>query len=134
MSALNRMKFLEGQRIYRKQGNRYVAVDDPYACSGLTPGWWLVKVTDGCTSMRMTLRPDRAEIDAAFKDAVEIVQRIIGDALMARPSKTPLTEEQAADWNALAAKHGDCFRMLEYKSIQEIAEQVVEQVTKRTND
>lgn len=134
MSALNRMKFLDGQRVYRKQGKRYIPVDDPYACTGLTPGWWLVKVTDGCNSMRMTLRPDRAEIDAAFKDAVNVVQKIIGDALMARPSKIPLTEEQAADWNALAAKHGDCFRMLEYKSIQEIAEQVVEQVTKKTND
>lgn len=134
MNALDRMKFLDGQRIYRKQGKRYVAVDDPYACTGLTPGWWLVKVTEGCTSMRMTLRPDRAEIDAAFKDAIEIVQRIIGDALMARPSKIPLTEEQAADWNVLVAKHGDCFRMLEYKSIQEIAEQVVEQVTNKTND
>lgn len=128
------MKFLEGQRVYRKQGKRYVAVDDPYACTGLTPGWWLVKVTEGCTSMRMTLRPDRAEIDAAFKDAVDVVQKIIADALMARPTKTKLTEEQAADWNALAAKHGDCFRMLEYKSIKEIAEQVVEQVTKKTND
>lgn len=128
------MGFLEGQRVYRKHGKRYVAVDDPYACTGLTPGWWLVKVTEGCTSMRMTLRPDRAEIDAAFKDAVDVVQKIIADALMARPSKTKLTEEQAADWNALVAKHGDCFRMLEYKSIKEIAEQVVEKVTEKTND
>lgn len=129
MNAQQRIAYTESQRMYRKVGRKYVPIDDPFACTGLTPGWWLVKVSDGCTSVRATIHPHRAEVDAAFKDAVDIVQRIISDAVKARPSKVQLTEEQAADWNALIAKHGEAFRMFEFKSIMEIAEEVVEKVT-----
>lgn len=129
MNAQQRIAYTESRQTYRKVGRKYVPIDDPFACTGLAPGWWLVKVSDGCTSVRATIHPHRAEIDVAFKDAVYIVQRIISDAVIGRPNKVQLTEDQAADWNALIAKHGETFRMLEFKSIVEIAEEIVEKVT-----
>jgi hypothetical protein len=113
--------------IYKKEGKKYVPINDPWAYNGLTVGWWLVKVCDkGGVSMRSTIYPRRAEIIAAAHDKREALVQIIREASEARPSKVQISTEALADWNALIAKHGQEFSQLQYPSFHDNATRIVE--------
>jgi hypothetical protein len=111
---------------YKKVGRKYVQINDPYALDGLREGWWLVKVAAGSTSIRQAVYPHKAEIQAAAKDKEDKLVEIIRKASEARPQSNPLTPEALADWQAFIAKHGQQFSLLEYPSIQENAEKIIE--------
>jgi hypothetical protein len=111
---------------YKKVGRKYVQINDPYALDGLREGWWLVKVAAGSTSIRQAVYPHKAEIQAAAKDKEDQLVDIIRKASEARPQSNPLTPEALADWQAFIAKHGKQFSSLEYPSMQENAEKIIE--------
>ena len=111
---------------YKKVGRKYVQDNDPWAYDGLKEGWWLVKVAAGSTSIRQQVYPSRSEISAAARDKEDKLIDIIRKASEARPSQNPLTPEALADWQAFIAKHGKEFNSLEYPSIQENAEKIIE--------
>ena len=115
---------------YKKVGRKYVQDNDPWAYEGLREGWWLVKVAPGSTSIRQQVYPYKAEITAAARDKEEELIDIIRKASEARPSKRPITPEALADWQAFIAKHGEEFNTLEYPSIQENAEKIIEALLK----
>ena len=125
MTALERINYNEAEVLYKKIGRKYVRVDDPFALNGLRLGWWLVKVSEGCTSIRQQVYPSRSEISAAARDKEDKLVDIIRKASEARPSQNPLTPEALADWQAFIAKHGKEFNSLEYPSIQENAEKII---------
>ena len=110
---------------YKKVGRTYVQDNDPWAYDGLQEGWWLVKVAPGSTSIRQQVYPHKAEISAAVRDKEDQLIDIIRKASEARPPKRPLTPEALADWQDFIAKHGEQFNTLEYPSIQENAESII---------
>lgn len=125
MTAKEHIEYKESEILYKKVGRKYVPVGDPWAYDGLRAGWWLVKVSDGCTSIRSCVRPATAELQAAIKDKADQIVDIVRKAGEARPQHSPLTEEQRRDWNAFIKKHGEQFNTLEYPSIQENAENIL---------
>jgi len=126
MTALERINYNEMEVLYKKVGRKYIPVNDPYAINGLREGFWLVKVAPGSTSIRQAVYPHKAEIQAAAKDKEDQLVEIIRKASEARPQSNPLTPEALADWQAFIAKHGQQFSLLEYPSIQENAEKIIE--------
>ena len=130
MNAERRVYDKMDQIRYKKVGRKYVQDNDPWAYEGLREGWWLVKVAPGSTSIRQQVYPHKAEIAAAAKDKEDQLIDIIRKAGEARPSQNPLTPEALADWQAFIAKHGKQFNSLEYPSIQENAEKIIEALLK----
>ena len=126
MNAQQRVYDKMNQIRYKKVGRKYVQDSDPWAYEGLREGWWLVKVAAGSTSIRQQVYPHKAEITAAAKDKEDQLVNIIGKASEARPSQNPLTPEALADWQAFIAKHGKEFNSLQYPSLQENAEKIIE--------
>jgi hypothetical protein len=126
MNAQTKIYDKMNQIRYRKVGRKYVQDNDLWAYDGLREGWWLVKVTPGSTSIRQQVYPNRAEIDAAAKDKVDELVDIIRKASEAKPAKIPVSPEALADWQAFIAKHGNEFSTLQFPSIQENAEKIIE--------
>jgi hypothetical protein len=126
MNAQQRIYNKMDQIRYKKVGRKYVQDNDPWAYEGLREGWWLVKVAAGSTSIRQQVYPHKAEITAAVRDKEDQLVEIIRKASEARPQSNPLTPEALADWQAFIAKHGQRFSLLEYPSIQENAEKIIE--------
>ena len=126
MTAYQRALEKQDKQLYKKVGRKYIQTNDMWAYDGLREGWWLVKVAPGSTSIRQQVYPSRSEISAAIRDKEEQLVDIIRKASEARPSQNPLTPEALADWQAFIAKHGKEFNSLEYPSIQENAEKIIE--------
>ena len=126
MKAQHRIYDKMNQQLYRKVGRKYIAETDPYALDGLREGWWLVKVAPGSTSIRQAVYPAKAEIAAAAKDKSDELLQIIREASEAKPAKIPISPTALADWQAFIAKHGDEFSSLQFPSMQENAEKIVE--------
>ena len=118
------------EQLYKKVGRKYVPISDPYALDGLREGWWLVKVSPGSTSIRQQVYPSKAEISAAAKDKQDELLQIIREASEAKPAKIPISPEALADWQEFIAKHGDEFTSLQFPSMQENAERIVEALLK----
>ena len=116
----------EDLRLYRKVGKKFIPDNDPYAYDGLRNGFWLIHVKDGSTAIRQEIYPDKAHISAAARVMEDKLIDIIRKAGEARPTKTPLTEEEKKDWDKFIKKHGDSFNTLSYPSIQENAQKIVE--------
>ena len=114
------------KRLYQKRGKKYLPVNDPYAYEGLKNGFWLIQISDGCTSIRQQIYPDKAHITAAARLMEEKLVEIIRKAGEARPTKTALTPEQKKDWELFIKKHGSEFNTLNYPSLQENAEKIIE--------
>jgi len=130
MNAYNRILDKQNTQLYKKVGRKYIPETDIWALDGLREGWWLVKVAPGSTSIRQAVYPHKAEIQAAAKDKEDQLVNIIGKASEARPSQNPLTPEALADWQAFIAKHGKEFSSLQYPSIQENAQKIIEALLK----
>lgn len=130
MNASMRIYDKMNQQLYKKVGRKYVAESDPYALDGLREGWWLVKVSPGSTSIRQAVYPSKAEISAAAKDKEDELLQIIREASEAKPAKIPISPEALADWQAFIVKHGDEFTSLQFPSMQENAEKIIEALLK----
>lgn len=130
MKAAMRIYDKMNQQLYRKVGRKYIPETDPYALEGLHEGWWLVKVAPGSTSIRQQVYPAKAEIAAAAKDKSDELLQIIREASEAKPAKIPVSPEALADWQAFISKHGDEFSSLQFPSMQENAERIIEALLK----
>jgi hypothetical protein len=130
MTAYNRILDKQDNQLYKKVGRKYIPASDIWAYEGLREGFWLVKVAPGSTSIRQQVYPAKAEITAAAREKEDELVDIIRKASEARPSRNPLTPEALADWQAFIAKHGKEFNTLEYPSLQENAERIMEALLK----
>ncbi len=130
MNAETRVYEKMNQIRYKKVGRKYIPVSDIWAYDGLREGWWLVKVAPGSTSIRQQVYPSRAEVTAAAREKEDQLVDIIRKASEARPQRNPLTPEALADWQAFIAKHGKEFNTLEYPSLQENAERIMDALLK----
>lgn len=125
MNAQKRIENKESQILYKKIGRKYVPINDPWAYDGLRAGYWLVKVSEGCTSIRASICPAKAELQAAIKDKEDQIIDVIRKASEARPQKRPVSKQAKADWNWFLARNGNEFNTLEYPSMQENAENIL---------
>jgi len=129
-TAADRIRDKVANQLYRKEGKKYIPVSDHYESDGWRDGWHLVKIHEG-VSKRTTFRPDRAEFDAVMKDNMDKIVPIIRKALGGEPQKEPLSEEAAKAWKRFIKKWGDDFRLLQFKSINGIAECIIEELSKK---
>ena len=130
MSAYTNIDYKMNEIRYKKVGRKYVQDNDPWAYTGLREGWWLVRVAAGSTSIRQQVHPHKAEITSAAREKEDQLMDIIRTASEARPSQNPISPEALADWKAFITKHGKEFSSLEYPSIQENAEKIIEALLK----
>lgn len=126
MNAYSRIIDKQDNQLYKKVGRKYIPVNDSWAYEGLREGWWLVKVALGSTTIRQQVYPNKAEITAAAKDKEDQLVDIIRKASEARPKSIPLSEQAKADWDWFISRNGKEFNTLEYPSIQENAEKIIE--------
>lgn len=131
MSVSNTIAHKKTQQLYRRKGNRYIPVNDPYAYDGLREGSWFVKVSPECTTIRAAIYPNHMEIQAALYDLEEKLVKLIGDAARARPKRTLLTPAEKAAWDKLIEIGGDEFNVLSYDSYQGIADTICGKVKER---
>ena len=131
MKAIDRIDIKENSIRYRKVGKKYVPDGDYFALDGLAQGWWLVKVAPNSTSIRACLYPECAEIEAAVRDCADKVEEIIRKASEARPKSIPLSPDEKSDWDWLISRHPNTFNTLEYPSIHENAQKIVEAILDR---
>jgi len=130
MNANNRIGLKADSIRYKKVGNRYVQVNDPYAYEGLSNGWWLVKVSPESKTIRAIVHPNNAEIRAAALDKVDELMDIIREAGEGTPVKAELTLEALADWKAFIAKHGEQFNYISYPSLHDVATKIMDNLIK----
>ena len=129
MNASTRIYEKMANQLYKKVGRKYVPASDAHAYDGLREGWWLVKVSPGCTSIRQSLYPYKAELEAAAKDKEEDIMNIIREATKATPKEgVPLSEEARADWSAFIAKHGKEFSVIYYPSHNDVATKIMDKL------
>lgn len=119
----------QDQTLYRKEGDKFVPVSDPWACEGLREGWWLVQVRPGSTSIRACIYPDKAPIMAAAREMEDQLIGVIRAASEAKPNRVPITKDLKRDWDKLIAKHGDQLSTLQYPSFQQNAEDIIKVLT-----
>lgn len=113
------------QTLYRKKGNKYVPVNDPYAYDGLREGWWLVSVKEGSTTIRQCIWPDRAPLLAAAQEMEDKLVGIIRKVCEARPNKVELKPDEKRDLDWFIKKHGESFNTLHYPSFADNAREIV---------
>ena len=127
MKAIDRAYTKQNNTLFRKKGNKYVPVNDPWAYDGLREGWWLVKVQPGSTTIRSAVYPAQAELLAAAKDKEDEIIKIIREASEAKPKEgVPMSEQAFKDWQWFIDKHGKEFSTIHFPSFQENAEKIVE--------
>ena len=129
-SAAERIRNKERNQLFRKEGRKYIPVADHYECDGWRDGWHLVKICEG-VSKRTTLRPNRAEFDAAMKDNVEKIVPIIREVMDLEPKRKDLPPETIRAWKRFIKKWGDDFRQLQSESIYGMAENIVEALSNK---
>ena len=126
------MKSLDkgNNQLYKKVGRKYVRVNDPCAYDGLREGWWLVKVAPDCTSIRATVYPARAEIEAAIRDKEEELCDIIREASEPSVPNDDKNREECQKEFAAFCKKWD-INYFQYPSIAEIAEKIMQGIQKK---
>lgn len=125
MNAMNNVYSKQNEVLYKKKGNKYVQVNDPSILDGLREGWFLVKVEDGCKSIRQCVYPAKAELLAAARDKEDELVEIIREVSEARPVNQPLSKQALDDWNWFMSRNGKEFNTLCYPSFRENAEKIV---------
>ena len=109
---------------YVKEGRKYRAVSyyDSKVMDGFGVGTHIVMVYPGGSSRRYQIDPNYAAMIAAGRVAEDAISSALVKASEMRAHRKPITEEQAAAWQALAQAFGDERYAVEIPSAREIAE------------
>ena len=94
---------------------------------GLVPeGAHLVVCSPGSTLRRFDIDPDRAGLLAAAEPLRAQIRALVMDLHKMRPTRRPVTLEQKAAWHAFERAMGNDAYCVEYASVGEIADAVVD--------
>jgi len=111
------------EQLYVRKNNRYLPYNDPYALEGLTTGAWLIIVTKGCKSIKTTLKPKLAELDAALEYLHEGLCKAMYKANEMRPRSIVMSKKEQKAWKAFDKIMGkDKPNGFEFASNSEIAD------------
>ena len=116
--------------LYTKVGRRYKPVAEHEEWDSYPAGAHLVICQPGSTMRRFSIDPDRAGLLAAAEPLREQIRALVMDLHKMRPTRRPVTMQQAAAWRAFQAAMGTEAYAVEYASVGEIADAVVDLIVK----
>ena len=111
--------------IYKKVGRRYKPVAEHEEWDSFPEGAHLVVCSPGSTLRRFDIDPDRAGLLAAAEPLRAQIRALVMDLHKMRPTRRPVTLEQKAAWHAFERAMGNDAYCVEYASVGEIADAVV---------
>ena len=112
--------------LYKKVGKRYKPVAEHEAWNCYPEGAHLVVCRPGSTMRRFDIDPDRAGLLAAAEPLRDQIMAIVVEKMRMRPTKRPLTPLQRQVWESFKGVMGQDGYLLEYPSVAEIADAVVD--------
>ncbi len=116
--------------LYKKVGRRYKPVAEHDEWDSYPVGAHLVVCSPGSTMRRFNIDPDRAGLLAAAEPLRDQIRTLVMDLHKMRPTRRPVTMEQAAAWRLFNKAMGNDAYCVEYASVGEIADAVVDLILK----
>ena len=112
------------EKLYTRQGSRFVPVHECRFFDALPEGAWLVIVGPGNTAIRRALNSAYAELEAAMRAAEDAMCTAMIEASKLRPMNQKMSDKERRAWAAYKEIMGDDIpRYLgEYASVQEIVQ------------
>ena len=111
--------------LYKKVGKRYRPVAEHEEWDSYPEGAHLVVCSPGSTLRRFDIDPDRAGLLAAAEPLRAQIRALVMDLHKMRPTRRPVTMQQAAAWRRFQAAMGGDGYWVEYASVGEIADAVI---------
>ena len=112
--------------LYKKVGRRYKPVAEHEEWDSYPEGAHLVVCRPGSTMRRFDIDPDRAGFLAAAEPLREQIRALVVELHRMRPTRRPVTMQQAAAWRRFQKAMGNDAYAVEYASVGEIADAVVD--------
>ena len=112
--------------LYKKVGRRYKPVAEHEEWDSYPEGAHLVICQPGSTMRRFNIDPDRAGLLAAAEQLRDQILALVVDLHKMRPTRRPVTMEQAAAWRRFQKAMGGDGCFVEYASVGEIADAVID--------
>ena len=114
--------------LYKKVGRRYRPVAEHEEWDSYPEGAHLVVCRPGSTMRRFDIDPDRAGLLAAAEPLRDQIRALVVELHKMRmlPTKRPLTPQQRQAWETFKGVMGQDGYLLEYPSVTEIADAVVD--------
>ena len=116
--------------LYKKVGRRYRLVAEYEEWDSYPAGASLVVCQPGSQLRRFNVDPDRAGLLAAAEPLRGQIRTLVMELQKMRPTRRPVTMQQAAAWRAFQAAMGTEAYAVEYASVGEIADAVVDLIVK----
>ena len=111
---------------YKKVGKRYKPAAEHEELDSYPEGAHLVVCRPGSTMRRFSIDPDRAGLLAAAEPLREQIRVLVVELHRMRPTRRPVTMQQAAAWRRFQKAMGNDAYAVEYASVGEIADAVVD--------
>lgn len=112
--------------LYTKVGRRYLPCAEHEVWNSFPEGAHLVVCSPGSTLRRFNIDPDRAGLLAAAEPLREQIRALVMELHRMRPTRRPVTQAQADAWHAFERAMGNNGYVVEYASVGEIADAVVD--------
>lgn len=116
--------------LYTKVGRRYLPCAEHEVWNSFPEGAHLVVCSPGSTLRRFNIDPDRAGLLAAAEPLREQIRALVVELHKMRPTRRPVTLQQAAAWRRFQKAMGGDGYFVEYASVGEIADAVVDLIVK----
>ena len=112
--------------LYKKVGRRYKPVAEHEEWDSYPEGAHLVVCSPGITLWRFRIDSDRAGLLAAAEPLRDQIRALVVELHRMRPTRRPVTMQQAAAWRRFQKAMGNDAYAVEYASVGEIADAVVD--------
>ena len=112
--------------LYKKVCRRYRPVAEHEEWDSYPEGAHLVVCSPGSALCRFDIDPDRAGLLAAAEPLRAQIRALVMELHKMRPTRRPVTLQQAAAWRRLQKAMGGDGYFVEYASVGEIADAVVD--------
>ena len=116
--------------LYKKVGRRYLPAAEHEEWDSYPKGAHLVVCSPGSTMRRFDIDPDRAGLLAAAEPLRDQIRALVVELHKMRPRRRPVTMQQAAAWQRFQKTMGNDAYAVEYASVGEIADAVVDLIVK----
>ena len=118
--------------LYKKVGRRYRPVAEHEEWDSYPAGAHLVVCSPGSTPRRFDIDPDRAGLLAAAEPLRGQIRTLVMELHKMRPTRRPVTQAQADAWHAFERAMGNEGYVVEYASVGEIADAVIDLILTET--
>lgn len=112
--------------LYKKVGRRYRPVAEHEEWDSYPAGAHLVVCQPGSTMRRFSIDPDHAGLLAAAEPLRAEIRALVAELHRMRPTRRLVTMQQAAAWRRFQQAMGNDAYAVEYASVGEIADAVVD--------